>query len=261
MKIATVGDNCIDSYADIGKAFPGGNPVNVAVYSVRLGAQASYTGAVGNDRNGQILLKALSSKGVDVSHVRTLPGSTAMTHVSLRNGERVFGDYDEGVLASWKLKDEEIEFLREHDIVVSGLWGKIEHDLGRIGAGGPPIAFDFATKLDDPVLAIALPRVDYAFFAYDGTDERFIKTFLADAVAAGPRLAIVTLGEKGSLAYDGTSYTSYGIVPVEVVDTMGAGDSYIAGFLKGILEGSPLRDCMAKGAENASVTLRYNGAW
>ena len=43
VKIATVGDNCMDVYENIGKAYPGGNPVNVAVYIVRMGGEASYT--------------------------------------------------------------------------------------------------------------------------------------------------------------------------------------------------------------------------
>ena len=42
---------------------------------------------------------------------------------------------------------------------------------------------------------------------------------------------------------------------------MGAGDSYIAGFLKGILEEKTIEECMKLGAENAAVTLGYEGAW
>ena len=49
IKIAAVGDNCVDAYDQTGGAFPGGNPVNVAVYAVRLGGEASYTGVVGDD--------------------------------------------------------------------------------------------------------------------------------------------------------------------------------------------------------------------
>ena len=46
MKLAAVGSNCIDFYSNIedGKAYPGGGPVNMAVYTVRLGGQSSYTG-------------------------------------------------------------------------------------------------------------------------------------------------------------------------------------------------------------------------
>lgn len=47
IRLAAVGDNCIDLYDQTGDAYPGGNPVNVAVYTVRLGGSASYTGVVG----------------------------------------------------------------------------------------------------------------------------------------------------------------------------------------------------------------------
>ena len=46
-----------------------------------------------------------------------------------------------------------------------------------------------------------------------------------------------------------------------VVDTMGAGDSFIAGFLYGLMRGEDIPACMALGAENSSVTLGYAGAW
>ena len=46
IKLAAVGDNCMDVYDRTGEAYPGGNPVNVAVYTLRLGGNASYTGVV-----------------------------------------------------------------------------------------------------------------------------------------------------------------------------------------------------------------------
>ena len=42
---------------------------------------------------------------------------------------------------------------------------------------------------------------------------------------------------------------------------MGAGDSYIAGFLFGIKEGLDIGECMRRGAANATETLKYFGAW
>ena len=46
MKLAAVGSNCVDFYQNVegGKAYPGGGPVNMAVYTVRLGGEASYIG-------------------------------------------------------------------------------------------------------------------------------------------------------------------------------------------------------------------------
>lgn len=261
MRLAAVGDNCLDVYENLGKAFPGGNPVNVAVYFVRLGGEASYTGAVGTDNYGKLMIDALNGKNVDTSHVKTLEGSTAITHVELVDGERVFGDYEEGVLAQFRLSDDDIDFLCGHDIVVTALWGNVEHDLARIRQHGTPIAFDCATRPDDPVVDIAISSVDYLFYASDDGDTPELRENMKKMYARGPKLVIVTLGEKGSLAYDGKEFTVGNIVPCNVVDTMGAGDSYIAGFLRGILEKKPLGECMYMGAANSSVTLGYNGAW
>ena len=128
MKLAAVGSNCIDFYANLegGKAYPGGGPVNMAVYTVRLGGQASYIGPVGDDKFGSIMAKAIREKGVDVSHLHVKSGKTAVSQVELIDGERVFGDYDEGVLSNYVLSQDDINFILQHDMVVCDLWGKVE---------------------------------------------------------------------------------------------------------------------------------------
>ena len=111
-RIGCVGDNCVDHYRQTGEDHFGGNPVNVAVYTRRLGGGISYVGAVGTDGRGAALLDALRRRGVDVSHVHVDEGSTAVTYVEHINGDRVFGDYDEGVMAQFALTEEDIAFLR-----------------------------------------------------------------------------------------------------------------------------------------------------
>ena len=61
MKLAAVGSNCIDFYNNIegGKAYPGGGPVNMAVYVCRLGGESAYIGPVGDDSYGKIMLDAV----------------------------------------------------------------------------------------------------------------------------------------------------------------------------------------------------------
>ena len=60
---------------------------------------------------------------------------------------------------------------------------------------------------------------------------------------------------------DGKDFTACGIVKCEVGDTMGAGESFIAGFLTSWLQGKDTVSCMADGAANAAVTISYCGAW
>lgn len=260
IRIATAGDNCIDAY-DNGETYPGGNPVNVAVYVARLGGESTYIGAVGTDKYGKIMLDAVQAKGVDISHMKVLEGTTALTQVEIKNGERIFGDYDEGVMADFKLNEEDIEFLCSYDMVVSGLWGMCENELPLLKEKGATIAFDFATKPEDPVLEIAIPYVDYAFFAIDDQSKEEIQVFLQEMYKKGPKVVVVTRGEEGSLAFDGQNFYEYGIVPCEVADTMGAGDSFIAGFLYAICQGKGIQEAMADGAANSSITISYSGAW
>ena len=52
MRLAAIGDNCVDFYEKQGWAYPGGNAVNVAVYGRQLGMDAAYLGWIGTDNFG-----------------------------------------------------------------------------------------------------------------------------------------------------------------------------------------------------------------
>ena len=79
--------------------------------------------------------------------------------------------------------------------------------------------------------------------------------------ALGTKVVGVTLGSRGSIFSEEGKRYHQGIVPVEAIDTMGAGDSFIAGFLHSWLEGLDIPGCMASGAQCSAVTLAYEGAW
>ena len=68
----------MDVYDKEGKEYPGGNPLNVAVYVVRLGGESTYVGAVGTDKYGEKMMEAIKGKGVDISHLKVLEGNTAL---------------------------------------------------------------------------------------------------------------------------------------------------------------------------------------
>lgn len=261
MKLVAVGDNCIDFYEKTGQAYPGGNAVNVAVYFRKNGGESAYIGAVGNDPFGKVLLQGLEEKGVDISQVHIQHGSTAVTQVELVNGDRVFGDYHEGVMESFQLRKENFDFIEGYDIVVSGFWGHVHKELKYFHQIGIKTAFDFATKLEDPLVEEVIPSIDYAFFSYDGENMDWLKNYMKKQHRYDSQIIVVTRGEKGSIAYDGANFYEFGIIPCKVVDTIGAGDSYIAGFLIGSLKGLPILERMKLGAETSAETIGYNGAW
>ena len=123
-----------------------------------------------------------------------------------------------------------------------------------------PVAFDFADREQGPVLDAAAPYVDYAFFSRR-EDSGELRDFLRAFRQRGPKVVVATLGEHGSLAWNGEAFIPCGAVRCPVVDTMGAGDSFIAGFLMAWLKKESIPACMRAGAENAAVTLGYPGAW
>lgn len=264
MKLAAIGSNCVDYYQNMngGTAFPGGGPVNMAVYTVRLGGKASYIGPVGNDEFGHVMYDAIKSKGVDVSHLQFKEGKTAVTQVELIDGERVFGDYDEGVLSDYHLSEDDISFICKHDIVICDLWGKVEGYFEELHSKGILTAFDCATRPDDEACKVAIPHSDYVFFSNDESSMDQLKEQMKEIYNRGPKLVIAMRGEKGSLCFDGIDYHEMGIVHCDdVVDTMGAGDSYIAGFLNAIIRGESIIESMHAGAMNATETIKYFGAW
>ena len=168
--LVAVGDNCVDYYVQTRTGYPGGNPVNVSVYFTRLGGRAAYIGAVGTDEGGALICDGLRRKNVDISHIHTVQGRTAVTRVALRDGDRVFLDYNEVVMADFTLTEADMDFLRTADMVVGGISGHGERYFPRIRSDGIPTAFDFSDEYDDPAAATIFPCVEVAFFSYDGGD-------------------------------------------------------------------------------------------
>ncbi len=260
MRLATVGDNCVDIYPQLNKAFSGGNAVNVAVYSRRYGMQSACVSWVGDDEYGALLKRDLLQQGVDISHLYTKTGVTAQTQVELRDNDRMLGDYTEGVMAEFTLNNEDLAWLNDFDMIHSAVWGHAESALPGLKAAGRIVSFDFADKWENPLWQSLPPHLDY-LFASAHVESAWLRDRLQTVVECGAGVAIATLGENGSLAWDGKQFWRMPPEPVSVVDTMGAGDSYIAGFLCAVAAGLPIAQAMRQGSRCAARTLRYHGAW
>lgn len=272
MRAAAIGDNCIDHYTEYtdreGRVFkdrkyPTGNVVDTGVNLQKLGIPTAIISTTGNDENGRWMLDTLRAEGLDVSHLKVGDGPTAITYMTLNGNDRVHGDYIEGVLENIVFDEEDIRFAAGCDLVHTALWGNAENTLPAIRRqGNALISFDYADRLDHPLVESTLPYVDVGFYSYHHGRDAFIEGFLQDKVARGMKVAVATFGEEGSLAWDGQAFVPCGIVPArQVVNTVGAGDSFIAGFLYGYLHRLPLADCLAKGAAVASRVVEVFEPW
>lgn len=259
-RLATLGDNCVDIYPHLGKAFSGGNAVNVAVYSTRYGMKPGCVTWVGEDEYGRMLKADMARAGVDTRHVHVKCGVTAQTQVEMKGNDRVLGEYTEGVMADFTLEEHDFAWLAGYDIIHSAIWGHAESAFPRLHAAGKLTAFDFADKWDSPLWPSLLPHLDFVFASAQQEDAD-LQARMQASVEQGAGMMIVTLGEQGSIAWDGRQFWRQAALEVKVVDTMGAGDSYIAGFLCAVANNNSLSQAMEQGTQSAARTIQYHGAW
>ncbi|PYB77439.1 PfkB family carbohydrate kinase [Rhizobium wuzhouense] len=259
LRFAAVGDNCIDRFHPSGLSLIGGNAVNVAVQLARLGHEAHYFGAVGDDADGRRTLDELASHGVNIDNVQRKPGQTAFTEIDiLPSGERIFVHEDFGVCAGYRPTAAQIETLKSMDHVHIG-WmddqGALRETLCDAGVS---VSQDISVNADARNLAVSGVSVA---FGSAGEDASVAYAMLRRLILEGAGLAVVTRGAKGASVSDGVHTATAGTEPVDVVDTTGAGDSFIAGFLSARIAGSDWDTCLESGRRLAAQTCGHLGGF
>ena len=255
-----------------------GAEFNTAVGLARLGVPASFAGAVGADPFGEKVLRAARAEGLETACIERPAGG--QTGVFFKQWSGLAGDpsvfyyrsasamatglWDAAALCG-RLADGDWRWL--HTTGITGMVGPGARAawlsaLRAARAGGAAVSFDVNVRLKmapaerwRELLAAALPLADW-FLAGDG-EARLL--FGADDAAAvermaresgfGGRGAIVKEGERGATASVAGELTHVDAWPVRrVVDTVGAGDGFNAGWIAGMLSGRPLADAMRLGA-------------
>lgn len=260
LDFAAVGDNCIDRYGPpIGGSLVGGNAVNVAVQLARLGEQVEYFGAVGDDADGRRITETLTENGVDASSVVTGPGGTAHTRIEVdAAGDRTIAFEAFGACATYVPQDWALRRILTASHVHIG-WLKDGGALRRrLVEAEVSVWQDVSVNADPRDLDVA--GLDVAF-ASAGPDRDRAWTLLGSLLERGARLAVVTRGELGSIASDGSLVCEAAIHPVTVVDTTGAGDSFIAGFLSARRYGIDLGGCLESGSAVAAKACTHFGGF
>ena len=253
--LATIGDNCIDRYAaPVARTTVGGNAVNVAVHLARLGRAVSYFGAVGADADGERVLAALAANRVDAAGVRRGAGRTAVTDLELvGTNDRRIAHEDFGACADYRPGESDIAALRRCAHVHVG-WLRGTGDLKRrLASSGATLSQDLAVNADPGGLAVA--------FASAGEDWRAAEAMLSGLLERGAPVAVVTCGALGSLAGRAGERARTGVAPAAVLDTTGAGDTFIAGFLDAWLSARPLLACLEAGRDAAAGTCGHLGGF
>lgn len=255
LTLGTIGDNTIDQYFGVDdRSFVGGNALNVAMQIKLLGHDVRYAGAIGPDANGVRIRTALEDHGVVTDGLVVMDGVTSISKIRVEpSGERQIVFEDFAVCADYRPDEHELNELAECAVVHIGMSphaGEIRQELSRRGV----------LISQDCAVSHGFDHLDVAFCSA-GEDLAAAEALAESAIAGGAKLAVVTRGAAGSLAFDGRTWTTQAAEPITVVDTTGAGDSFIAGYLAAMAEGKELRGCMAAGSVAASRTCQHWGGW
>jgi len=237
----------------------GGDAMNVALVLAKLGCDVGFCGMAGNDMFGGYIKEILNNHGVDARGLKTTDKAATSAVVVLvdKKGERVFL-YSGGANDLFSYDDVDVELMKEaKHIHISGTFAMPEMDSGgslkilqKAKELGKTTSMDVTWDGRGRWISVAEPFLPYldlfmpseneaVQIAGETEPERIADFLLAKKVGT----VVLKLGEKGSLIKNETEHFYTPIFPVAAVDTTGAGDSFVGGFLSRFVAGAPLAEC------------------
>ena len=245
MRVLGFGDNIVDRFLDRGLDYPGGNCVNVAVFARRLGADAGYLGVFGDDDAGAYLRASIAAEGVDVSRSRVRTGESGVSTLRVEDGERTFLGWNGGgvtVRSPLELTSGLLDYVADFDLVHSSVYSRSEPQLPKLAGGPALVSFDLSSEDEfrtPSYLDRICPSADLVLLSCSHLGAEQTRALLAEAIGRGASVALATRGTDGAIVTDGTVTVEADAHLVEdpsaIVDTMGCGDAFLAGFVVSLL--------------------------
>jgi len=254
----------------------GGDCMNVAVGLAKLGTSVGFVGKAGNDIFGEYLCSIFEENGVDTRGLKVIDGLQTSSVISLVNqqAQRVFL-YNGGANDTFRFSDIDLGLLDEYNhIHVGGTFLLPQFDgdgcaklFSLAKEKGKTTSLDVTWDTTNRWLSVLEPCLPYLDLFMPSESEATLITGFSEPekmadflIKRGVGSAVIKLGEKGAYINSGgeTSYQSAYTVDA-VVDTTGAGDSFVAGYLSRYIKGCAPRECAAFAAAVASHCIRRIG--
>jgi 2-dehydro-3-deoxygluconokinase len=269
--------------ADLGVGV-GGAELNVAIGLRRLGTEVTWLGRVGSDGLGRRVVRELRAEGVEVI-ASTEERPTGLLLKERDALGRTLVTYHRADSAGSRLTPADldpVDWSRYGVLHITGITpalstsasDTVHEAVRRAEAEGLTISFDvnhrsrlWSSEAAAPVYRELAARSDVLFAGLDeaallvgdhGSDPWGTVQALADL---GPQVVALKLGEHGALAQSGSQRARMGAVRVDVVDTVGAGDAFVAGYLSELIEGRSVEACLTTAVRAGAAVCRHIGDW
>ncbi|BBB02111.1 putative carbohydrate kinase [Actinacidiphila reveromycinica] len=258
----------------------GGSAAIMACGAARLGLRVAFAGRIGADDTGAYVRGALAARGVDTGALRIDPELPSPLTAVLNRAAAAGGENGDrailtapGTLAATTGDDVPAALLADCRHVhaasyflmpkLAAALPELFRTARRRGATTSLDTNDDPEGRWDPAgLAAVLPVTDYLLpnaqeaRALSGAGD--LERAAAALAAHGPTV-VVKDGAAGALAHDGSAAVRAPAVPVDPLDTVGAGDSFDAGLVAGVLAGLPLTGALALAAACGALSTRAHG--
>lgn len=272
--------------------FAGGSVFNSAIALGRLGVPTGFFSGISSDFFGEVLRDTLARSNVDYSFAAISDRPTTLAFVRLVDGQARYAFYDENT-AGRMLSESDMPFVDESiDAMLFGCISLISEPCGsvyealmtreakkRVMFLDPNIRAGFITDREKHLarmkrmIALAdivkLSDEDLNWFGEHGSHDEIA----AEWLKLGPKLIVITKGAHGADAYTAHATVRVPGVKVDVVDTVGAGDTVNAGILVSLhnqgllnkaaiatLNDDEIHAAIALGVRAAAVTVSRAGA-
>ena len=252
--------------------FVGGKGANQAVAASRLGGRVALVGAVGDDEWGGTVRGALAAEGIELAHVRTVPGAhTGIGVVTVVPGGENTVVVAPGANLALALEDVERASgaIAEADVLLA---------QGEISPALTLAAMEIARNSNTVVIYDASPaavlpegflrqvdvlvanRVEAAELLGDGAREIGPSGLARRLACLGPERVVLTLGAEGAFHFDGHELEHVEAFPVSAVDATGAGDAFVAALAVRRSEGARLKDAVRFACAAGALAATVRGA-
>ena len=242
--------------------FPGGKGANQAVAAARLGGTVQMIATVGKDAFGVELRERLNKENVDTTHISVSEdSSTGIANIILsENDNRIIvipgANYD---LTAERIR-QLTETIKLSDIVIMQLEilpETVKTVVEICKKYSIPVVLDPAPAQYFDVNLI--PDLTYMTPNEQECEQIFGMNF-EHALEMHPNKLIVTLGEDGAIYNDGTKLVKIPVIPTEVVDTTGAGDTFNGALGYALSHQYPLKDAVVFANAASSLSVEKLGA-
>ena len=270
-------------FCDTFKRKVGGAELNVAIGCARLGLKSGWISRIGNDDFGKYILKTARGEGIDTSEVQLVDGyptSVYFREVLADGSSRSFYYREKSPTSTMKCEDLNEEYFKSAKVLhITGVFPSIAKNNQEIileavklaKKNNLTVSFDpnirlkmwtkeeaktYIEKLLPDVDILLIGDEEIEILLGDVTIEDAIKTFHNYGIGK----VIVKKGAKGALGSDGENiYEVDAIKPKALVDTVGAGDGFAAGFITAFINGKNLEYCVRYANAVGSLVVGVEG--